>query len=99
MDVQELDIDLIDRINPFGEAYAILSKTMTEERLKRVAEVIAAKRVNMTLEDARDLAKRALRFKKEKGRLPLLTAADPWEKRMAEGIAYLQRKAREEQNA
>ncbi len=99
MDVRELDIDLIDRINPFGEAYAILSKSMTEERLKRVAEVIAAKRVSMTLEDARDLAKRALRFKQEKGRLPSLTAADPWEKRMAEGIAYLQRKAREEQNA
>ena len=36
--------DLIDRINPFGEAYAILSKTMGEERLKQVAEVIAAKR-------------------------------------------------------
>ena len=29
MDVRELDIDLIDRINPFGEAYAILAKTMT----------------------------------------------------------------------
>src|SRR5207248_8968907 len=28
MDVRELDIDLIDRINPFGEAYAILAKTM-----------------------------------------------------------------------
>ena len=26
MDVRELDIDLIDRINPFGEAYAILAK-------------------------------------------------------------------------
>ena len=42
MDVRELDIDLIDRINPFGEAYAILAKTMSEERLKQVAEVIAA---------------------------------------------------------
>ena len=99
MDVRELDIDLIDRINPFGEAYAILSKTMTEERLKRVAEVIAAKRVSMTLEEARDLAKRALRFKQERGRLPSLTTADPWEKRMAEGIEFLRRKAREEQNA
>ncbi len=34
MDVRELDIDLIDRINPFGEAYAILAKTMSEESLK-----------------------------------------------------------------
>ena len=43
MDVRELDIDLIDRINPFGEAYAILAKTMSEESLKQVAAVISAK--------------------------------------------------------
>ena len=38
MDVRELDIDLIDRINPFGEAYAILAKTMSEESLKQVPQ-------------------------------------------------------------
>ena len=37
MDVRELDIDLIDRINPFGEAYAILAQAMTESSLKQVA--------------------------------------------------------------
>ena len=37
MDVRDLDIDLIDRINPFGKAYAILAKTMTEDSLKQVA--------------------------------------------------------------
>jgi hypothetical protein len=95
LSVRELDIDLIDRINPFGEAYAILAKSMSEGRLKVVAEVIAARRVSMTLDEARDLAKRALRFKAEKGRLPSLTAADAWEKRMAEGIAFLQRMARD----
>ena len=98
LSVTELDIDLIDRINPFGEAYAILAKSMTEERLKQVAEVIAARRVNLTLDEARDLAKRALKFKQEKGRLPSLTAQDPWEKRMAEGVAFLQKKAKEESN-
>ncbi len=95
LSVTELDIDLIDRINPFGEAYAILAKSMTPERLKIVMEVIAARRVNLTLEEARDLANRAKRFKLEKGRLPSLTAMDPWEKRMAEGIAFLQRKVQE----
>lgn len=98
LSVRELDIDLIDRINPFGEAYAILAKSMSEERLKQVAEVIAAKRSTLTLEEARELAKRALRFKQEKGRLPEVTATDPWEKRMAEGIAFLQRKAKEAKN-
>jgi superfamily II DNA or RNA helicase len=91
MDVRELDIDLIDRINPFGEAYAILAKTMSEESLKQVAAVIAAKRVNLTMEEARELAKRALKFKQERGRLPSITSPDAWEKRMAEGVAYLAR--------
>jgi superfamily II DNA or RNA helicase len=96
LSVTDLDMDLIDSINPFGEAYAILAKTMSEERLKQVAAVIAAKRVSLTVEEARELAKRAVRFKQEKGRLPSITAVDPWEKRMAEGIAFLQRKVKEE---
>ena len=95
MTVQELDIDLIDRINPFEEAYAILSKSMDPKRLLAIHKIIQARRVSMTIEEARDLAKRALRFKAEKGRLPSITAADAWEKRMAEGIAYLQRQARQ----
>jgi len=87
MDVRELDIDLIDRINPFGEAYAILAKTMSEESLKQVAAVIAAKRTSLTPEEAKDLAVRAVKFKKERGRLPSISSTDAWEKRMAEGAA------------
>jgi hypothetical protein len=98
MDVRDLDIDLIDRINPFGEAYAVLAKSLGTERMKQIAAVIGAKKVKLTLEEARELAKRALRFKQERGRLPSITAADPWEKRMAEGIAFLQQKAREDAN-
>ncbi|SDA51750.1 DEAD/DEAH box helicase [Mesorhizobium qingshengii] len=87
MDVRELDIDLIDRINPFGEAYSILAKTMSEESLKQVAAAIAAKRTSLTLEEAKELAVRAVRFKKERGRLPSIGSTDAWEKRMAEGAA------------
>ena len=87
MDVRELDIDLIDRINPFGEAYAILAKTMSEESLKQVAAAISAKRTSLTPEEAKDLAVRAVRFKKERGRLPSVSSTDAWEKRMAEGAA------------
>jgi hypothetical protein len=91
MNVRDLDIDLIDRINPFGEAYAILAKAMSEESLRQVAAAIAGKRINLTIEEARDLAKRALKFKQERGRLPDITSPDPWEKRMAEGVAFLAR--------
>lgn len=98
MDVRDLDIDLIDRINPFGEAYAILAKAMNEDSLKQVAAVIAGKKVNLTLEEARELSKRALKFKQERGRLPSITAADPWEKKMAEGVAFLARMKSEAAN-
>ncbi len=91
MDVRELDIDLIDRINPFGEAYAILAKAMTEERLRRIAAVISAKRTALTPEEAKDLAARAVAFKSDRGRLPLGTSSDPWERRMAEGAAAFMR--------
>ena len=97
MNVRDLDVDLIDRINPFSEAYAILGKTMSEESLKRFAEIIAAKKINMTEDEARDLAKRAKKFKEERGRLPSITSQDPWEKRMAEGIEYLRQKVAKEQ--
>jgi len=95
MDVRELDIDLIDRINPFGQAYSILAKTMSEDSLKQVAAVISAKRTTITPEDAKVIAKRAVEFKRERGRVPSITAADAWEKHLAEGAAAFMRYRKE----
>ncbi|RUQ35346.1 MAG: DEAD/DEAH box helicase [Candidatus Competibacteraceae bacterium] len=95
MDVRELDIDLIDRINPFGAAYAILAKTMSEDRLKQVAAAISAKRSSLTPEEAKELAVRAVQFKRERGRVPALDAQDAWERRMAEGAAAFMRYRKE----
>jgi len=91
MDVRELDIDLIDNINPFSEAYSILAKTMNEERLKQVAAAISAKRTSLSPEEAKELAIRAAKFIKDRGRIPSVTSADAWEKRMAEGAAAFMR--------
>src|SRR5690554_3275075 len=91
MDVRELDIDLIDRINPFGEAYAILAKTMSEDSLKQVAAAISAKRTTITPDDAKVIARRAVEFKRERGRVPSVTSQDPWEKHLAEGAAAFMR--------
>ena len=91
LDMRELDIDLIDRINPFGEAYAILAKTMSEESLKQVAAAISAKRTSLTPDEAREMAVRAVQFKKERGRIPALDSQDAWERRMAEGAAAFMR--------
>ncbi len=99
MDVTSLDVDFIDRINPFGEAYAILAKSMSEESLRQFGNIIAGKKAKFTLEEAKELAVRALKFKKERGRLPEVTSNDPWEKRIAEGMnAYAQMVAEAKQN-
>jgi hypothetical protein len=91
VNVRDLDIDLIDRINPFDAAYAVLAKAMDEKSLRQVQASIAAKKVSIPEDEARDLARRALQFKNERGRLPDINAADAWEKRMAEGVAALAR--------
>src|SRR3546814_2232719 len=77
---------------------AILAKAMSEESLKQVAAIISAKKVSLTPEEARELAKRALKFKQERGRLPSITSPDAWEKRMAEGVAFLERMKAEAAN-
>jgi superfamily II DNA or RNA helicase len=97
MDVRELDIDLIDRINPFDAAYAVLAKAMDEKTLRQVQASIAVKRVSIPYEEARELAQRALQFKRERGRLPDISAQDAWEKRMAEGVAALARYSAQKQ--
>jgi hypothetical protein len=95
--VRELNIDLIDAINPFGEAYAIMAKSLGESRLRAIADVIAARRITLSPEEARMLAVRAHRFKNERGRAPSLTSPDAWEKKMAEGARAYMRYASEGQ--
>ena len=100
MNVRDLDIDLIDHINPFESAYAVLSKAMDEATLRQVQAHISAKRINLSPEEARELAIRAVQFIKERGRRPDINSQDAWEKRMAEGVAAFARfKAQEKAKA
>lgn len=91
VNVRDLDIDLIDSINPFDAAYAVLAIAMDEKSLRQVQAAIAAKKVSIPEDEARDLARRALQFKNERGRLPDINSGDAWEKRMAEGVAAFAR--------
>lgn len=100
VNVRDLDIDLIDRINPFDAAYSVLAKAMDEKILRQVQASISAKRVAIAYDEAKVLAVRARAFLAEKLRAPDINAADPWERRMAEGVVALakhvqQRKAAE----
>ena len=91
INVRELDIDLIDSINPFDAAYAILGKAMDAKSLQQIQAIIGGKKISIPEDEARELAMRALQFKSERGRLPTVNSTDPWEQRMAEGIAAFAR--------
>ncbi len=91
MNVRELDIDLIDHINPFDAAYAILAKAMNEGTLRQVQAAIAGRNSKLSEEDARTYAIRAVEWKRERGRAPEITSQDPWERQLAEGVAAFAR--------
>jgi len=91
MNVRDLDIDLIDRINPFDAQVAILAKAMNEAMLRQVQAAISARKNTLTEDEARAYAKRAVEWKRERGRAPELTSQDPWERQLAEGVVAFAR--------
>jgi hypothetical protein len=97
--VQDLDIDLIDRINPFQLAYEVMSKCVDADTLKRIHGAITAKKIQMTEEEAVVLYPRIKDFTETNGREPSLNASDAMEKRMAEALAWLRNKKREHMRA
>jgi len=96
INIDDLHIDLIDKINPFQQAYEILSKSLTAKVLKLIQETIEATRITMTDEEALLLWPKVKLFVKTNGREPTLHAVDPLENRMAEAVAYLKQKRREQ---
>ncbi|HZK93959.1 MAG TPA: hypothetical protein VFC67_07105 [Prolixibacteraceae bacterium] len=89
VNIDDLHIDLIDRINPFQKAFEILSKSVTTKVLKIIQDVIEGTRISMDFEEAKILWPKIIDFKKTYDREPSLHSNDPPERRMAECIIYL----------
>jgi len=98
INIDDLHIDLIDRINPFQKAFEILSKSVTVKVLKIIQDVIEATRIQMTLDEARLLWPKINDFVKTFKRNPGLQSLDPLERRMAEAIIFLKEQKRKSQN-
>ena len=91
INIDELNIDLIDRINPFQEAFEILSKSVTSSVLKIIQDTIDSTRIDISMEECALLWPKMVEFKKDKGRNPDINSDDPLERRMAEARLYLMR--------
>lgn len=96
VNIDALDMDLIDSINPFQKAYEILSKSVSEDVLRTIHGAIASTTIAMTEEEAVAFWPKILAFKKEKGVPPSLASPNPIERRLAEALAWLQAKKREQ---
>jgi len=95
VNIDEINIDLIDSVNPFQKAFEILSKAVTTQVLRVIQEAIAATRIDVTEEEAELLWPKINLFYELHGRKPDINSRNEQEKRMAEVLAYLQRKKRE----
>jgi hypothetical protein len=89
INIEELNIDLIDAINPFQQAFEVLSKSITPNVLKSIQDCISAFKVSMTNDEAAILWPKINVFVKAMRREPSLDTLDPYEKRLAEALAYI----------
>lgn len=98
VNIEDLHIDLIDRINPFQKAFEILSKSVTTRVLKLIQEAINATRIEMTEAEALLLAPKFKAFQQHAQRNPEIDASDPLERRLAEFVLYMRDYARKKAN-
>ena len=98
VNIEELDMELIDSVNPFQKAYEVMSKNVTPKLLRLIGDTIAMQRITVTDEEAVILYKEKIpAFMQEHKREPNINSHDPLEKRMAEAIILLRNKQRNRQ--
>lgn len=91
VNLDELDINLIDKVNPFQRAFEVLSKSVNPQTLRVIMDAIAETRIEVTEEEAGILFPKIQAFIKLQGRHPALRSHDQMEKRMAEVLVWLRK--------
>lgn len=94
INIDDIHIDLIDKVNPFQKAFEILSKSVTTQVLKLIDEHIQSTKIEMTEEEAIIYWPKIKEWVKRTGEEPSLQAFDSKEKRMAEALIFLREQKR-----
>ncbi|MBT8245899.1 MAG: ATP-dependent helicase [Winogradskyella sp.] len=97
VNIDDINIDLIDTINPFQKAFEILSKSVTASVFKAIQETIDATRITMTDEEAIILWPKIKNWIAKTGEQPRIQSFDPQERRLAEAIIFLKEQKRKAQ--
>ena len=88
INIDQLNINLIDTINPFQRAYEVISKSVDAKTLKLIQDTIAEQKYDMTLEQAIILFKGPLKeyVAAHDGKIPSMDDPDPKVRELA--VAY-----------
>ncbi|MCJ1698019.1 ATP-dependent helicase [Rathayibacter caricis] len=92
VNIDEIDINLIDSINPFQRAFEIMSKSVTPGVLRIISDAIATTRIEFTDDEAFALFPKIQHWAKVNGRKPDRRSDDPTERRYAEALLFLQKR-------
>ena len=95
INVDRLNVDLIREVNPFRDAYEVLSKNVDAPLLKAIQDYVQADRIQMTEDEAAMLWPRINDFFRNNNRIPDKDSDDPLEKRMGEALIYIRRQIAE----
>ena len=94
VNIDDINVDLIDTINPFQKAFEILSKSVTASVFKAIQETIDATRIQMTDEEAIILWPKIKNWIAKTGEQPSIQSFDPQERRLAEAVIFLKEQKR-----
>lgn len=91
INIDELNINLIDGINPFQRAYEVMSKSVDAPTLKIIQDTIAEQKFDLTLEQAITIFKGPLKeyVKEHDGRVPSIDDPNPQVREMAAALQMI----------
>lgn len=92
--LDDISINLIDSLNPYRDAYELISKQINKETLAIMQDSIDARRYEMTAEEAQRLYPSLKAYISERGKEPSRNDADYEYRRLAVALATLRTECR-----
>jgi hypothetical protein len=93
VNIDELNINLIDSVNPFQRAFEVLSKSVTPSVLRLIQDTITSMKIDFSEEEGLALFPKIKTWKQVNGKNPDIRSEDPTEKRLAAALLFLQKLA------
>ena len=87
--IEDLDINLIDSINPFYNAFEVMSKKLNTDLFRQVRDYIRGSQINMTVDEALKVVPKIKQFVQTYSKNPSINSNDENEKYLAMVQAFL----------